>query len=375
MSTHSSPLQNDRVLGTGDDCRQRVGAFTELSTLIRQFQVDPLPLLASVGLADDALARADDSVSYIGLCRLLYESARATHCPHFGLLAGRLWHVTDLGLPGELMRDSATVGSALRAFVTRQHLNGPGGLAFLLERGDVVDLGYAICHPGLTGTGTREVYDCTVAVFFNILRELCGPGWFPSEVFIPHTRPTDATSYRNLLKAQPRFDSELCAVRFPARWMERPIETADPKRLQLVQALVARSAPQDLVKQVYRAVRLLLLHGKHAGDHVSKMLSMHRRALNRALHARGTTFQHILDDVRYDVACQLLSDTHIVLDDIAATLGYTGVTSFMRAFNRWTGTSPGHWRRATVNAQRVDAHRCITRPGRIGTTHSAFATV
>ena len=31
----------------------------------------------------------------------------------------------------------------------------------------------------------------------------------------------------------------------------------------------------------------------------------------------------------------------------AAALGYAGLTPFMRAFHRWTGTSPGHWRKAT----------------------------
>jgi AraC-like DNA-binding protein len=73
---------------------------------------------------------------------------------------------------------------------------------------------------------------------------------------------------------------------------------------------------------------------------------MHRRTLNRRLMRLGTTFQDALDDVRLDVSTQLLADHHISVDDIAAALGYASVSPFMRSFRRWTGTTPGQWRRA-----------------------------
>jgi AraC-like DNA-binding protein len=74
------------------------------------------------------------------------------------------------------------------------------------------------------------------------------------------------------------------------------------------------------------------------------MLAMHRRTLNRRLKAEGTTFQQVLDNVRFTVARQLLSGSDVPLDDVAATLGYAGVNPFMRTFRRWTGTTPGRWR-------------------------------
>jgi AraC-like DNA-binding protein len=35
------------------------------------------------------------------------------------------------------------------------------------------------------------------------------------------------------------------------------------------------------------------------------------------------------------------------MHDVAAALGYAGLAPFMRAFRRWSGTSPGEWRKAT----------------------------
>ncbi len=89
-----------------------------------------------------------------------------------------------------------------------------------------------------------------------------------------------------------------------------------------------------------------MLENRHSGDDLAQMLMMHRRTLNRRLKAEGTTFQRVLDDVRFEVARDLLTNTNVHLDDVAATLGYAAVTPFMRTFRRWSGTTPGQWRRS-----------------------------
>src|SRR5436305_2062051 len=110
------------------DRTQRVGAFTSLPALIRELGADPVTTMAAAGLAPDSLERPDGRIPYAAMGRLLSEAAMRTRCEHFGLLAGRLWHLGDLGLVGELMRHSATVNQALRTLTVYQHLNSAGGL-------------------------------------------------------------------------------------------------------------------------------------------------------------------------------------------------------------------------------------------------------
>jgi AraC-like DNA-binding protein len=265
-----------------------------------------------------------------------------------------MWHLCDLGLLGELVRNSATVGEALQLLTVHQHLDSEGGLVFFIDRGPVVDLGYAIYEPHFEA---RDVmYDTVLAGCMNFLRELCGPCWTPSEVLFPHARPVDVSPYRNLFKVHPRFNSEICALRFAAKWMEHPVDGADPERLRIAQEEAELMSARGLVQRVRRAVRLLLLHERrHSGDDVAQMLDMHRRTLNRRLKAEGTTIQEVLDGVRYSVARELLSVPEISLDDVAATLGYAGVSPFMRTFSRWAGTTPGRWRRAAELGQSHNA--------------------
>jgi AraC-like DNA-binding protein len=321
---------------------QRVGGFTAVPAIIRQLGADPISIFADVGLAPDCFDRPEQRIPYAAMGALFQEAARRTGCAHFGLLCGRVWHLSDLGLVGEIVRNSPTVGRALQTLTVYQHINSEGGLAFFLPRDSVVDLGYAIYHPAVAGA--PEIYDTLMAGGCNFMRELCGVGWTPSEVFFPHSRPLDLNPYQRFFRASLRFDSEFCALRFPLHWLDRPVPGADPGRLRIAGREADEAGHGQLLQQVSRALRVVLLHGKSSGNDVAQMLAMHRRTLNRRLKAQDATFQLVLDQVRFEVAQQLLADTQVAIDDVAAALGYASVSPFMRSFRRWSGTTPGRWR-------------------------------
>jgi AraC-like DNA-binding protein len=274
------------------------------------------------------------------LVALLRQAALATACPHIGLLAGRMWCLADLGAAGEVVRHSPSVCRALQSLIAHQDLNGDGGMVFLIHRGPSVDLGYAIYHPAVVRAD--QLYDAAISALMNFMRELCGPGWTPSDVFFPYAKPEDVGHYRTLLRVLPQFNAEFCALRFPIEHLSRAVQGADSERQRIAsEQLEIQHQATEL--QVFRAVRRLLIEERHSGDDVAQMLSMHRRTLNRRLRARGTTFQKVLDHVRFHVARELLV-SDLAMDDIAATLGYAAVNEFTRTFRRWSGTTPGRWR-------------------------------
>jgi AraC-like DNA-binding protein len=328
---------------------QRVGGFTSVPALIRQLGGDPVSILKSIGLAPDSLDGPGQSIPYIALGELLVEAAARTECPHFGLLCGRAWHLSDLGVAGEIVRNSSRVDFALRALTVHRHLDGEGDLAFLLHRGGVVDLVFAIYHPDVVGA--NQIYDTLMAAGYNFIRELCGASWVPSEVFFSHAKPPNVEPYRHFFKAPLRFNSEICALRFSADWMDRPVQAAEPARLRIAETQAGTAGRGDLLPQVYRTSRALLLRGRSSGDDVAQLLAMHRRTLNRRLAAQGVTFHEVLDRVRFKVARELLADTDLVMDDIAASLAYASVSPFVRSFRRWSGTTPGQWRRSAHESQ------------------------
>ena len=325
---------------------QYVGSLTEVPALLRALGADPDEVLASAGLTSQSLAKPENRISYAAFGRLFANGAKATGHPLFGLMVGRIYRTESIGILGEVMRNCETLGEALQLLTVHQHVNSGGGIAFMLRRGPVVDLGHAVYYPG--AVGVDQIIDGCLAAGFNFVRELIGASWRPTEVFLPHSRPLSSVAYREFFGTEPRFNAEMAAMRFPAYWLDRPVAGASAERKALALARL-EMFQAGVVMRSYRGLRVLLMSGKCSGDDLAQLLDLHRRTLNRRLREAGTTFQAVLDDVRFEVARQQLLYTDQCMDDVAASLGYSAVAPFMRSFRRWSGTTPGHWRRRATH--------------------------
>lgn len=337
-SLPAAPLATDEELW-----RQRVGALRVAPQLMRELGADPAVALAAAGLPASAFDLADNTIAYAALGRFIHGAAQHTGCEHFGLLVGQAWRLQDLGLLGQLMRHSATVRDALHCLSVYHHLNSQGGVVYVRNHGAFTECGYAIYQRGVVGQ--RQIYDGVVAVHVGLMRELCGPAWVPSEVLLAHSPPDDASPYRRLFRCPVRFNAEVNGLRFPSPWLDHPLPEADADAVRRLEAEADARAEPDLIEKLQRSLRVLLVRRVASGDAVAELLAMHRRTLNRRLQALGTTFREVLEDVRYEAACQLLNSTQLPLDDVADALGYAGVSPFTRAFRRHTGMAPGQWRR------------------------------
>jgi AraC-like DNA-binding protein len=322
---------------------QRVSGLHHLPGLLSARGIDPAPVFLRAGLTPDTFASPDNRFPYSALPPLLEECVRVTGCAHFGLLVGQQWRLDDFGLLGELMRNCATVGDAVRTVATHQRLYSEGAALYLFDHGATAALGYAVHHPAVDRVGA--VFDGYAAVAAAFIAELSGGNCRLSEVQIPRAAPADPTPYRAHFGCPVRFDGDQCLVRFSGAALRMPIQGADPVRRELLEAEAARRFDGQLVPQLYRALRLLMIEGHVGGRDLADQFTMHRRTLDRRLEARGTTFGAVLEDVRLNVARQLLGETELPVAGIAAALGYAEASPFNRAFKRWTGMTPLAWRK------------------------------
>jgi AraC-like DNA-binding protein len=103
----------------------------------------------------------------------------------------------------------------------------------------------------------------------------------------------------------------------------------------------------DLERSVRDHVRSGLAHGAVDARSVARAMHMSERTLRRRLEAEHIGLRELIDDVRRELALQLLSDPQRSTEAIAAELGFTTAQAFHRAFKRWTG--------ATIQAHRARA--------------------
>ena len=99
-----------------------------------------------------------------------------------------------------------------------------------------------------------------------------------------------------------------------------------------------------IAEDLRQVLRTELLRGTCSANGIASLFSMHRRTLSRHLHTEGLAFRQVVNQIRFEIACELLQNTDMALGQIAAALRYSEPSAFTRAFRRWSGQSPSAWR-------------------------------
>ncbi len=359
----SSPTTREEILLTAAQTIRPSGkpAFTEgavhvgpllpVPALLNEMGVDADELLAALGIEPLLLSDADNLTTFATAGRLLRECVARTGCDHFGLLVGQRGGPAALGLIGRLLLNSADVGKALRNLVSHFGIRDRGAVPTLKVEGKVASLGYVIYERGVQSID--QIADIAIAIGCNVLRSLCGPAWAPREVLLAHRRPSDARPYRRFFGAPVRFDAGHNALVFSSKCLAQQLPATDPSLHQMLQEEVRYLDAihgMSLAAKLRRTLRAAVTGGGCSVVEVAKLYNLSRRTLSRRLRAEGTTFEAVLAEVRYEVACQLLGHTDMAVRDVADTLDYADAAAFTRAFRRWSSTTPARWRAANPAA-------------------------
>ena len=100
----------------------------------------------------------------------------------------------------------------------------------------------------------------------------------------------------------------------------------------------------DLSERVRAHLVATLSGGDVRAAGVARRLGMGQRSMQRRLRDERTTFQAIVADTREELARHYLANTNLTAGEISFLLGYDKPSSFFRAFQRWTGTTPKEFR-------------------------------
>jgi AraC-like DNA-binding protein len=320
----------------------RVGPMMALPGLLAEMGVPPRRAFARAKVRLSVFADADNYLEYAAGGRLLAACVQLTGCPHFALLVGARSTLADFGLLAPLMRHSPTVGEALRVLMLQLYLFDSVAVPVLVQvDASNVLLGYSATLRDMLAVD--QVQDIGIAVAFKLMRELGGATWKPLQVQFAHRAPSTAAAYRRLFGAPVHFDSEISGMIFPATWLDRPIDGADPEAARQARQALHDALPADpgpFSYQVQRVLHQMLAATCPSSDEVARLFAISPRALRLRLSAESTSFQQLLDQVRFAMARQLMQHTRMDLTAVAAALRYADLPGFSRAFRKWAAVSP-----------------------------------
>lgn len=323
----------------------RVGTAVSVPSILIELGHDPKQVFSKLDLKASIFSDPDQFISYKLRSQLFYECVTKTKCMHFGLLVGQHGDLSSFGLAGLLAQQSPNVGTALRNLVRYFHLHVRGAGIYLEDQGEEVFLGYSIFNHSVAARQQTE--DGANALSCKILLQLCGPDWQPSQILFSHYKPSDIGPYQDFFQGQIIFDAERNGVLFSRKWMDKKLPKATSALLRRLKAEVDRKSKHsgpDFAGHVRRVLASALFSHQATATHIAELFSIHPRTLNRRLAKSDTSFKKVTDEVRYEIARQLLEDSSMQLFRIAEVLDYSEASAFTRAFKRWSGVSPSLWR-------------------------------
>lgn len=341
-----SPGQGPLLQGPPAQGTTRVGSLSALPRVLRDLGCPLAPVLAEVGLPPDLFDDDDALLGVTEAFRLLNRAAERASCPHLGLLCGAQHRPETIGLAGRLAQNARDVGSALRGLALNLHLNGHVFVPTVTVAGDTA--AFVLTLIADVDEPARASVDLGFAGAFSIVRAICGPGWSPLDVLMVHAPGGSRRPYDRFFGTRVQFGCDRNAIVFERSWLKRPVHGANPAALQALEqelAVIAQANPLPLPVATRRALLACLARGELSVRAVAAALGLQVRTLNRRLADEGTSVFELAQDVRYQVARDLLANTALPVTEIAATLAYANTGGFTRAFTRWSGHGPADWRR------------------------------
>jgi AraC-like DNA-binding protein len=324
----------------------RVSAAWGLPELLAEHGIRLENALDDAGLDRSLFQHRDNVVTYPQLAGLFAACERRTRCDHVGLLVGQRSRLADMGLAGEVAACGATVGDGIRGFMDNFNLHDTASTCTLVESGRHARFIYTVLEHGMADTRQFQFGGITIA--FNIFQDLCGTDFLPNEVTFATRMPANARAFQKYFRAPVNFDSNESSLVFSRHWLDQRLPTVDPERRAAVDAEVRRQHDTilaDFPAMVRRIARKQLLLGNFTMDDVAGILSMHRRTLDRRLQERGVQYGELVEAVKESVARQLLRDTEMTIQQVAATVRFSSAANFATAFRRRVGITPSAYRR------------------------------
>ena len=311
--------------------------------------LDPARLIETCGLPADAEAAETVELSLPKLAEFADCAAEMLGDPDLGIHLAAFSQRGDYGVGEYVAVASPTLGEGCRALVRYNRLlNAEGARSVTLTESELVLEHRIPGHPLAYG---RQVNEFEFVRLLRDSRQVTGVHLVPKRVWFAHPRPPSTAELERELGVRPEFGRDSCGFALERAAADLPLLSADPNLSRLLsehaRALEQQLTVQhDLIAQVQEAMKTLLQRGSATLEKVARALKMSGRTLQRKLAERDVSFASLLEELRKREAIRCLTKTQLTVTEIAFVLGYSDVSTFVRAFRGWTEQTPSEYREA-----------------------------
>lgn len=306
-------------------------------------------LLAESGLTEDDLSDQDNRIPAAAYQAMIGAAIKQTGDTALLLRHTLETRLETMSVVGQIVHTSASLRHSIAQLNRYLHLMDdlklPMGVdRFALQR---TAHGLWIVDNLVLPPEMSFLTEVSFARFISEFRRSFPDAIFEIAMEVTYPPPPHIDQYSELIRVPVQFNATRNALQIDTVW-DSPDTQFEPGN-EYAFGIFTRHADEMLAElmtdisigaQIEAQILPKLHEGTISMDRVAKDLGMSRQTLYRRLKGEGVTFAEIHEDLRRRMAVEYLEGQKVTVNEIAYLLGFSEASSFVRAFKRWTGSSP-----------------------------------
>ncbi|MBW2426250.1 MAG: AraC family transcriptional regulator ligand-binding domain-containing protein [Deltaproteobacteria bacterium] len=321
---------------------------------------EPLePLLLRAGLPATCLDDPQKLMPTAALWRFRELAADRTGDPNLTFSVIKPLALNELGRVAKTLLRAPTLKKAIQTFARLTYVESTTAHIQLTPyRAGETFLSVQFTLGRVRGEWQAELY---LLMWLLKIVGIADPDFSPKEVWCMECATPDRRRIIESLGARARFNQQMVGFPIPTPMLALPIHRTEAGRSPgVAEDELWSTAPSDSASGALRQLIKAYSDDRWLSlSEASDALGISGRGLQRNLAAEATTFSTVLEGARAELARDLLMETDLSLTGIARRLGYSSLSNFNRAFQRWAAVLPSEYRvgSRTANASRAAPHR------------------
>ena len=309
---------------------------------LKDYQVDYSPLMLQLHMDEGILDDPKSTYFQDQVTQFWNLAGKAANDELFGFKAGSRVISTSYPELGYLLMACPNLLSCLEQMHEHQTMLAEGFEIAVSEDMDDITISVNIIPCELTPS--QFAIDAMIVSLIHFISWLTQQKTSPVEVGLKRSAPK-ATSYlKDLFEANTVFKQKQNFIKIKKADAEKPLATANPLLLQYYSEQIKTIQERTKRKSCRESIQALLLNHESENtftlEYCAKHLHISTSTLKRRLKAEGTSFNQVVQETKFFLAKQYLSNETIPLSEIAYLLGFSDNSALSRAFKKWSGVSP-----------------------------------
>lgn len=326
-------------------------AVTKISAFLNQFEiygVTKKQVIEQSNVSIELFDSPDNRLSSSEVYKIIQTATKLTKNDNVGLNQGELISRGFSNILGYILMNCSSIQEAWAKYIEYEKIIDETSLCSFKCSGNLAILSSNTVDVDLKSI--RQFEDFKIAGMLAYIKLLTGKELKLKEVWFTYPKPSNLDEHKRIFECKIHFNEQVSALVFDERDLSIPTLEPNQEILYLFEKQAREAYAKLENNNNYTRKTKSILLSKMKGSlpsikFIADELGISVRSFQLYLQNEQTTYSKLVDEIRKDMSESYLKDKKISIDEISYILGFSEVSTFHRAYKKWTDMTPGQFRK------------------------------